>query len=76
MLQGARESRQVIKTRCSCQPPGSESFVFFSARTIGDVDTAPGSRLILRSWRTIEVPGLHLPVLLCYDVISMGAEVT
>lgn len=74
VLEVARESRHVIKTRCSCQPPGSEIFVMFSSKSSGDVDTAAGSRLTLHSWRTVEVPGVQMPVLLCFNVTGDTGE--
>lgn len=67
VLEAVRESRHVIKSRCSCQAAGSEQYVIFSSQWSGELDVAPGSRLVLRSWRALEVPALQLPLLLCFE---------
>ena len=69
VLQAARESRHVVKARCSCPATGSQVYVMLSSRWCrsAELDTAVGSVLTLQRWRTCEVPGLHLPLLLCLE---------
>lgn len=71
VLECVRESRHIIKTRCSCLPPGpAVAFIYFNAKMSGDAGTAAGALLQLRTWRLVLVHNLSLPVLLCTNVVQ------
>ena len=72
VLECVRESRHIMKTRCSCLPPGpAVAFIYFNEKISGDTGAAAGARLQLRKWRSVEVPNLALPLLLCTLVVPL-----
>ena len=58
--------RHIIKTRCSCLPPGpAAAFVFFNCKQGRSYDIVAGMSLTLSQWHLINVPGVRLPVMYC-----------